>query len=64
MTSWTAVLTCMSNAGPGLEYVGAAHDFSKMPDLSKGLLSLFMAMGRLEIVAILVLFKLDFWRHS
>ncbi|MFM1918823.1 MAG: hypothetical protein RLZZ303_457 [Candidatus Hydrogenedentota bacterium] len=64
MTSWTAVLTCMSNAGPGLEYVGGGHDFSKMPDFAKVLLTLFMAMGRLEIVAILVLFRPDFWRHS
>lgn len=64
LTAVTAVITCMSNAGPGLEYVGIYHDFSKVPELGKMFLTLAMAMGRLEIIAILVLFKPDFWRHS
>ena len=63
-TTFTAVLTCLSNVGPGLEMVGPMGNFSAFSDLSKVVLSLCMIIGRLEIFPILVLFSSDAWKRS
>jgi trk system potassium uptake protein TrkH len=57
----TAVITCVSNAGPGLNRVGPTQNFSFIPDLGKSFLSFIMVLGRLELYTILVLFTPDFW---
>ena len=48
-TNLTAVITCLNNVGPGLGEVGPMGGFSGYSDFSKGLLSLIMLLGRLEI---------------
>lgn len=63
-TAVTAVITTLNNIGPGLEFVGASQDFSRIPDTGKALLSLFMVLGRLELFAICVLFIPSFWRAA
>lgn len=64
LTAATSVITTLNNVGPGLEFVGAAHDFSKVPDAGKIFLTFCMAMGRLELYSILVLFVPGFWKHA
>jgi trk system potassium uptake protein TrkH len=60
-TSFTAVAATLNNIGPGLELVGAVEPYNVIPDPGKILLSLFMAMGRLELYAICVLLIPSFW---
>ena len=63
-TTITAVVSCVSNIGPGLEMVGPMGNFSAFSDLSKLVLSLCMVIGRLEIFPILVLFSKNAWTRS
>lgn len=62
-TSLTAVLACISNAGPGLEQVGPMGNFFLFSPLTKLTLSLCMIVGRLEIFPILVLFSKSAWQR-
>ena len=61
--SITISLSCASNVGPtlGLE-IGPTMSWSILPLAVKWMLSLLMLMGRLEIIAVLVLFTRSFWR--
>lgn len=61
MTSFTAVLSCFNNIGPGLEAVGPTCNFGGFGWLSKGVLILDMLAGRLEIFPILILFSRSTW---
>lgn len=63
-TTLTAVITCISNVGPGLEAVGPTCNFSQFSVLSKLVLSFAMVLGRLEMYPILVLFSRTAWRRS
>lgn len=63
-TATTAVIATLNNIGPGLELVGAIENYAFVPDLGKGLMILFMAMGRLELFCICVMFIPSFWKHS
>lgn len=62
-TNFTAVITTLSNVGPGLDVVGPAGSFAGYSALSKLVLSLCMLVGRLEIFPILMLFMPSAWRH-
>ena len=61
-TSLTAVISCLSNVGRGLDLVEHAGGFSVFSALSRGVLSLCMLIGRLEIFPILVLFAPATWK--
>ena len=61
-TTFTAVLACFYNIGPGLEAVGPTCNFGHLSDLSKLVLSADMLAGRLEIFPILVLFSPATWK--
>lgn len=63
-TTLTAVITCVSNVGPGLEAVGPMGNFSEFSDLSKLVLTFCMILGRLEMFPILVLFSRNAWKRS
>ena len=63
-TTLTAVITCISNVGPGLEAVGPMGNFAAFSPLSKIVLSFCMIIGRLEIFPILVLFSRSAWKRS
>ncbi|MCI8990180.1 MAG: TrkH family potassium uptake protein [Lawsonibacter sp.] len=60
--SFSAALTCVSNVGPGLEAIGPSGNFAAFSTLSKGVMSLCMIIGRLEIFPILVLLSPSTWR--
>lgn len=63
-TTLTAIITCISNVGPGLEAVGPMGNFAAFSPLSKIILSFDMIIGRLEIFPILVLFSRSAWKRS
>lgn len=62
-TSISGAATALANVGPGIGMtIGPAGNFSTLPDSAKLILSLGMLLGRLEIMTILVLFRLEFWK--
>lgn len=61
-TTLTAVISCLSNIGPGLEAVGPMGNFAAFSNLSKLVLSFCMILGRLEMFPILVLFSRTAWK--
>ncbi|MCU0975927.1 MAG: TrkH family potassium uptake protein [Steroidobacteraceae bacterium] len=61
VTAWSAVATCINNAGPGLGAVAA--NFREVPDAAKWVCTLAMLIGRLELFTLIVLFTPDFWRR-
>lgn len=64
VSAFSGALTALTNVGPGLgEIVGPAGNFSTVPDAAKWLMSLGMLLGRLEILAVLVIFTPAFWRR-
>ena len=62
-TSFSAVVACMNNIGPGLGAVGPAMNYGSFSIFSKLVLTLAMLIGRLEIYPILVLFTPRMWRR-
>ncbi len=61
-TAATASVATLCNIGPGLGKVGASQNYAWFSDGSKAFMSLMMAVGRLEVFAILVLFSPRYWR--
>ena len=61
-TAGTASVATLFNIGPGLGRVGAVEHYGWFTDASKVVMSLLMAIGRLEVFAIIVLFSPRFWR--
>jgi trk system potassium uptake protein TrkH len=62
VSSFSAVIACINNAGPGLGVVGPASNFQGLTDFQTWVCSLAMLLGRLEIFSMLVLFTPTFWR--
>lgn len=62
VTAGTAVLSALSNIGPGLGTVGPTETYTAMPATAKLTLALCMLVGRLELFTVLVLFFPSFWR--
>src|SRR5690606_28224764 len=62
VTAISGSLTSLTNVGPGLgPIIGPVGNFSSLPDAAKWILSAAMLLGRLEILAVLVLFTPTFW---
>jgi trk system potassium uptake protein TrkH len=62
MTSLTAIIACINNAGPGLGLVGPGSNYGILSDFQTWVCSVAMLLGRLEIFTILVLFTPTLWR--
>ena len=62
MTSLSAILACINNAGPGLGLVGPGSNYGVLNDFQTWVCSAAMLMGRLEVFTLLVLFTPTFWR--
>ena len=62
VTNFTAVLSCISNVGPGLEAVGPTCTFSFYTNFSKFILTLVMIGGRLELSTLFIIFTSYYWR--
>jgi trk system potassium uptake protein TrkH len=61
--SFSAVVACINNMGPGLEEIGPAGNFSGFSSFELMVLSLAMVLGRLEMMAFLAIFTPAFWRE-
>ena len=62
-TTFTSVLACFNNIGPGLDAVGPTCHFGDFGVLSKLVLIFDMLAGRLEIFPMLMLFNLNAWKR-
>lgn len=63
ITSLTGAATALMNVGPGLgEVIGPAGNFGPLNEWAKGILCAAMLLGRLEFLAILVLFSPAYWK--
>ena len=61
----TAVSTSIATigcVGPALGTAGPMSSFAHFPDTAKLFMSLFMILGRLELMSVFVLFSKPFWR--
>jgi len=58
-----AVIATLYNIGPGLGAVGPATTYADLMGGTKIFLAIMMALGRLEVFAILVLFLPSLWRR-
>ena len=61
-TATTSVIATLGNIGPGLNAVGATHNFAAIPAPGQVLLTLCMLLGRLELYTVLILFFPSFWK--
>ena len=62
-TTFSAILACINNVGPGLGAVGPAGNYSGFSNFSKIVLSIDMLIGRLEILPILLIAAPSFWKQ-
>lgn len=62
ITACSAVITSMSNVGPGFGSIGPMYSFAHLNDFAKIFLALLMLVGRLEVFTVLVLFTKSFWK--
>jgi trk system potassium uptake protein len=62
MTSFSAIIACINNAGPGLGLVGPGSNYGVLNDFQTWVCSAAMLLGRLEVFTILVLFTPTLWR--
>lgn len=63
-TTFSAVVACFNNIGPGFDMVGAVGNYSAFSDFGKLVLCADMLLGRLEIFPILLLFSPSLWRRT
>jgi trk system potassium uptake protein TrkH len=61
-SSFSAIISSVNNAGPGLAEVGPIHSFQDLTDLQTWICTVAMLVGRLEVFSVLVLFTPAFWR--
>ena len=61
-SAFSAVLSCITNVGPGFEQVNPHEHYAFFTNSSKFLLSFLMILGRLEIFTIFALLIPSFWK--
>jgi trk system potassium uptake protein TrkH len=62
ISSFTAVIACINNTGPGLDKVGPAANYAMLTDFQTWVCTAAMLLGRLELFTLLVIFTPAFWR--
>jgi trk system potassium uptake protein len=62
VTGFTAIVASVNNIGPGLGEVGPAVNFQSLNGLQTWICTFAMLLGRLELLAVLVLFTPQYWR--
>lgn len=63
ISSFSAIIACINNVGPGLGVVGPAGNFSVLTTFQTWICTLAMLAGRLEIFTLLIIFTPQFWRR-
>lgn len=62
-TSLSGAAAALANIGPGLgDQIGPSGNFAGLGDTAKWILIAAMLIGRLELLAVFVLFTVSFWR--
>ncbi|MDA1092262.1 MAG: TrkH family potassium uptake protein [Acidobacteria bacterium] len=64
VTGVTATMATLGNVGPGLEAVGPMASFGPLHPLSKLVLTAAMWVGRLEVLTVLALLRIEVWRSA
>ncbi|MEM8978803.1 MAG: TrkH family potassium uptake protein [Pseudomonadota bacterium] len=63
ITSVSGASAALANIGPGLgDVIGPTGNYATLPDAAKWILIVAMLIGRLELMAVFVLFTSTFWR--
>ena len=62
ISAFTATVSSINNAGPGLALVGPANTYTALSDTQTWICTLAMFLGRIELFTFLVLFSPTFWR--
>ena len=62
LTAFSAIIACFNNAGPGLNLVGPASNYSVLSDVQTAVCTFAMLLGRVQIFSIVILFVPEFWR--
>ena len=62
VSSFSAIIACINNVGPGLGQVGPATTYGSLNSFQAWVCILAMLLGRLEIFSILILLTPAFWR--
>jgi len=62
ISSFSAIIASINNAGPGLGEVGPATNYAGLTDFQTWMCTLAMFLGRIEIFTALILFTPAFWR--
>ena len=63
ISSLSAIIACINNAGPGLGVVGPSSNYGVLTDFQTWVCTLAMLAGRLEIFTLLIIFTPHFWRR-
>ncbi len=63
ISAFSAIIACFNNAGPGLNQVGPATNYSSLSDFQTLVCLFAMLLGRVQIFAIVILFIPEFWRR-
>jgi trk system potassium uptake protein TrkH len=64
ITSISGAATAMGNIGPGLgPEIGPAGNYAGINDAAKWILSIAMFIGRLEVMVVLTILSVRFWRN-
>ncbi len=62
VSAFSGIIACINNAGPGLNQVGPATNYSVLTDFQTWVCTFAMLLGRLELMTLFVLFTRTFWR--
>lgn len=62
ITSFSAIIACINNAGPGLNQVGPATNYGSLSDFQTWICTLAMFLGRIEVFTALILLTPSYWR--
>ncbi len=62
LTSFSAIVACINNTGPGLGQVGPATTYAVLNDFQTSVCTFAMLLGRLELFTLLVVLTPAFWR--
>ncbi|MCI0654032.1 MAG: TrkH family potassium uptake protein [Methylococcaceae bacterium] len=63
VSSFSAIIACINNAGPGLNQVGPASNYSGLTDFQTWMCTLAMFLGRIEVFTALILLTPSYWKN-
>ncbi|MGA8148096.1 MAG: potassium transporter TrkG [Gallionellaceae bacterium] len=63
ISSFSAIIACINNAGPGLGQVGPAGNYAGLTSFQTWVCTVAMLAGRLEIFTLVIIFTPRFWQR-